>query len=956
MSDKRVAIFDPARRLKGELRIAAERANVELIECKTSAELLAASASCEVILMPQAAASDFDTTITTPRWIVGEAKDAARVAGAAATVGALGVFLIPVGPETLLAAFGGETTSNEVDLARARSLVATSLVDMTSAAADALRAVATSFTADDCIVWWRDGESMVPTGAREYPDDQYRAAIAAAARISAACGGSVIGGAPRRSVIAEALRSSSNEVAGMVAIISDSGRRFSVAERSDVKAIAARLTRELSFLSSHRRLAAEGERLLASSLHDPLTSALTRGAFEQAVTHEVAAAARRQEVLTVLLIDLVGLRRINLSYGHRLGDEVMALLAGRIRACVRGNDPMGRLGGDEIAVLLVGSNDAQATLVARKIIRKVTHDLFIIEDKSIKVSVRAVLSEVGKGERSGEAAFARCYASLRQAPIDDALVVPVDDRGADGEGNGDTGLTAGTIVGGNFRVLHELSRGAMGVVYRGEDLGLGRPVAIKVLRSDLASDRDLVARFRAEAGLLASMHHVNLVQVFSLGEHGGDIYFVMELVEGQPLSEVLRATIERGEWFPTAAIGQVTLEIADALDAMHERGLIHRDVKPANILLDRERDRAVLVDVGVAVKAGDQREAAGTPGFAAPESFLEAADTPQTDVYGLAATVYCMLTGRPPFGSGAAVQVIHRQLYDALVPPSVHRPLLSAAVDAVLVKGLDPAPKKRWASASSFATALGRALERLSGEEVPRVVAAEPVSLAQQAADQILSPFAALSGHATDNGKLDGSNLATDQTMFPGGPIGKIRGAHFRVLSKIMAHHLGEAALHRMAVERPTFAPVLVSSLAPTSWQELSLFVNLLGHTAVLLPNVAVTRQVGRGVISATFARMFGADPASLPIETVLAATPTFWPRYHDWGDANVYVDEGKADVMLESYGGSPEMCAVVGAQFQRIIELAGGTEVTVDHTTCASHTADACRYRLTWVAPGAAS
>ncbi|MBP9085073.1 MAG: diguanylate cyclase, partial [Kofleriaceae bacterium] len=478
MLDKRVALFDPARRLMGDLRVSAERAGVELVECKTTAELVAAAPSCELILLPQAAAADFDTSIVTPRWVLGEAKDAARVAGAAATVGALGVCLCPVGPETLLAALAAEAVSTEVDLARARSLVATSLVDMTSAAADALRAVAASFTADDCIVWWRDGESMVPTGAREHPDDQYRAAIAAAARISAACGGSVIGGALPRSVIAEALRSSSNEVAGMVAIISDRGRRFSVAERSDVKAIATRLTRELSFLSSHRRLAAEGERLLASSLHDPLTSALTRGAFEQAVTHEVAAAARRQEVLTVLLLDLVGLRRINLSYGHRIGDEVMALLAARIRACVRGNDAMGRLGGDEIAVLLVGSNDAQATLVARKVIRQVTHDPFIIEDKSIKVSVRAVLSEVGKGERSGEAAFARCYASLRQAPVDDALVVPVDDRGSDGEGNGDTGLTAGTIVGGNFRVLHELSRGAMGVVYRGEDLGLGRPVAI----------------------------------------------------------------------------------------------------------------------------------------------------------------------------------------------------------------------------------------------------------------------------------------------------------------------------------------------------------------------------------------------------------------------------------------------------------------------------------------------
>src|SRR5207342_2094557 len=203
--------------------------------------------------------------------------------------------------------------------------------------------------------------------------------------------------------------------------------------------------------------------------------------------------------------------------------------------------------------------------------------------------------------------------------------VSAEDRATqDAESHADTGsLAEGTTVGGTYRVIHELSRGAMGVVYRGEDLGLGRAVAIKVLRSDIASDREAVAQFRAEAALLAQLHHENLVQVFALGEHAGDVYFVMELVEGQPVSDVLRTTIGRSEWFPTAAAAQIALEIGDALDAMHEVGVIHRDVKPANILLDRERDRAVLVDVGVAVKAGDTRDAAGTPGFAAPESFLE---------------------------------------------------------------------------------------------------------------------------------------------------------------------------------------------------------------------------------------------------------------------------------------------------------------------------------------------
>src|SRR6185369_4300538 len=134
-------------------------------------------------------------------------------------------------------------------------------------------------------------------------------------------------GVQPRSVIADALRSGPTEVAGLVAIVSDIGRRFTAAERTDLKAIAARLTRELSWLTSHRRIVAEGERLLASSLHDPLSGAMTRGAFEQTFTHAVAAAARRNEKLTLLLLDVVGLRRINLSHGFPAGDEVLAQLA-----------------------------------------------------------------------------------------------------------------------------------------------------------------------------------------------------------------------------------------------------------------------------------------------------------------------------------------------------------------------------------------------------------------------------------------------------------------------------------------------------------------------------------------------------------------------------------------------------------------------------------------------------
>ncbi|HLL22713.1 MAG TPA: serine/threonine-protein kinase, partial [Kofleriaceae bacterium] len=493
-------------------------------------------------------------------------------------------------------------------------------------------------------------------------------------------------------------------------------------------------------------------------------------------------------------------------------------------------------------------------------------------------------------------------------------------------------LSAGTVVGGTYRVVHELSRGAMGVVYRGEDLGLGRAVAIKVLRSDLASDRDLVSRFRAEAGILASLHHPNLVQVYALGEHQGDVYFVMELVEGQPLGEVLRATLERKEWFPTAAVAQITMEIADALDSMHALGLIHRDVKPANILLDRERDRAVLVDVGVAVRAGDQRDAAGTPGFAAPESFLEPTDAPTTDVYGLAATAYCMLTGRPPFGSGPAPQVVQRQMNDPLVAPSQLRFTLSEAVDAVLAKGLHPLAKKRWTSASTFAIALGRALERLPADPVPEQ-GPEPDPL--RTAESVGTPMSRLDKEVS---------LASTRAI-----IGQVRAAHLRVLSRLLQHHLGDGGLARLVEETPHLAQALSPGLAPLSWVALADLVSALERARDVVPSQLVARKVGRGTMSATFSRLFGADPSSLPAETILTALPTCWNRFHDWGDLVVDVEPNVATVVLGGYSGSVDVCTLIEAELERIVEMTGSRDVNAMHTMCACTGDERCEFRLAW-------
>jgi diguanylate cyclase (GGDEF)-like protein len=932
---KRLGVFDPSGRLFHDLAAAADRANLALAavdppgDADVDAVLVAPALAAELGAAPDGAP---------PRWIVGDAGNAARVAGAAATAGAQGVLLGPLPPEALAAIVHPEPRSAELDLARARSLVALSLVDLTGAANDTLRGVAESFTAHDCIVWWKDGAHMTPTGSRPNPNDTYRTQVATAARIAAACGGTAIIGAADphpRSVIADALRGSPTEVSGMVALVSDVGRRFSAAERTDVKALATRLTRELSWLTSHRRIVAEGERLLASSLHDPLTGAMTRGAFEQTLTHEVAGAGRRGEKLTLAVLDVVGLRRINLAQGHRVGDEVLAQIASRLRATVRGNDPIGRPGGDELGVLLVGANEEQAALVVRKILLRAQSEPIRIDGQpELTVQMRAIVTELAPGERSGEAALARCYGALRTAPIGDVRTVPASVRTAtETELGMESGLSTGTIVGGTYRVTHELSRGAMGVVYRGEDLGLGRPVAIKVLRSDLASDRDLVDRFRAEAAMLASLHHRNLVQVYALGEHAGEVYFVMELVEGQPLSEVLRATLERREWFPVDAVAQIALEIGDALDAMHALGLIHRDVKPANVLLDRERDRAVLVDVGVAVKAGDTRDAAGTPGFAAPESFLAQEGGPPTDVYGLAATMYCALTGRPPFGSGPAPQVVQRQLNDPLVPPSQLRPGLSEAVDAVLAKALAASPKRRWASASTFALALGRALERKSGEiRLPQL---EPVL---DVAGTI-SVLEAASGF--DQDLAFPSEL--DQV------IGRVRAAHLRVLTKILQHQLGTSALAKLRDARPELAGPLSSGLSPLAWVDLKDLIAALHAGGDLATSGVLPRKVGRGTMSATFARMFGADPASLPAQTVLAALPTFWGRYHEWGDVTADVTAGAAAIRLSGFSGSTDICMMVAAELERVVELTGAQSASATHPHCRHHGAAACEFHVSW-------
>ena len=267
----------------------------------------------------------------------------------------------------------------------------------------------------------------------------------------------------------------------------------------------------------------------------------------------------------------------------------------------------------------------------------------------------------------------------------------------------DTPPPAGWAVG-RFRVERELGRGGMGVVYLAHDRDLNRQVAVKLLRED---HPETLARFRLEAHALAGLSHPNAVRVFEFGEHAGRPFLALEFVDGHSLHDALRA----GPLDPKRAAGLLA-KVADAVQAAHALGVVHRDLKPANVLLDGA-DVPKLTDFGVARRLdgpGGLTEtdvAVGTPGYMAPEQASGHAPDARTDVYGLGATLYECLTGRPPF-VGPTAAVFAQVLADDPVPPRRLNAGVPVDLETVCLKCLHKEPGRRYATAADLAADLGR--------------------------------------------------------------------------------------------------------------------------------------------------------------------------------------------------------------------------------------------------------
>ncbi len=257
---------------------------------------------------------------------------------------------------------------------------------------------------------------------------------------------------------------------------------------------------------------------------------------------------------------------------------------------------------------------------------------------------------------------------------------------------------------GGCEILGRLGAGGMGVVYRARQAELGRDVALKLLAAGEDTDR-----FLSEARAAARLSHANIVPVFEVGRHDGRPYYLMELVDGATLADRLKS----GPLEPREAAA-IIRQAALALDHAHKAGILHRDVKPSNLLLDRD-GRARLADFGIArdlnreTRATSSGSVLGTPAYMAPEQ-AEGNATAASDLYSLGATLYECLTGRPPFVGPTAARVIYAIINSDVDPPRRYRPSVPRDLELVCLKSLQKKPSARYESAAALADDLDRFL------------------------------------------------------------------------------------------------------------------------------------------------------------------------------------------------------------------------------------------------------
>jgi serine/threonine protein kinase len=345
---------------------------------------------------------------------------------------------------------------------------------------------------------------------------------------------------------------------------------------------------------------------------------------------------------------------------------------------------------------------------------------------------------------------------------------------------GDRTLAPGRELAG-FRIDSELGRGGMSVVYLATQLRLGRQVALKLLDPELVRDRDFRNRFIRESQAAAMLEDPNVLPVYDAGEADGHLYIAMRYVDGTDLAQLLR---DRGTLAPKY-VRSLVEQIGGALDTAHQAGLVHRDVKPGNILIDR-RGLAFLCDFGLAKRMQSREKTAagkfmGTVDYCAPEQIAGRATDGRTDVYGLAAVAYHALAGRPPFERESELATAEAHLTDPPPKLSARRPDLPPGLGEVLERAMAKAPGDRYGTPVDFADAFSAALGHGSEEADLAELGLDPTepSTAAEAATRVLPQAAPAAG---------GGRLTTDVLRATAeknrGPLWKKR-QRWRIMTRV---------------------------------------------------------------------------------------------------------------------------------------------------------------------------
>jgi eukaryotic-like serine/threonine-protein kinase len=312
-------------------------------------------------------------------------------------------------------------------------------------------------------------------------------------------------------------------------------------------------------------------------------------------------------------------------------------------------------------------------------------------------------------------------------------------------------MLIGTVVANRYKLLTRIGEGAMGWVFEGEHVEIGKKVAVKVLRPSLCRLPEAVSRFRREARSATQVGSKHIVDVTDFGTTDtGAVFFVMEHLEGEDLS----TTLKKEKFLPWPRVVHILEQLCEALQAAHDTGIIHRDVKPANfyrVKVGGDPDFIKILDFGIARLANPQDSIVtqtgvvmGTPDFMAPEQAMGKHVDHRADIYSLGASAYALLTGRPPFEGANEYDVIYKQLNDDPAPPSVVAPVAAGVpkwLDKVILKTLRKDPDDRYASMRALADALREAQALATSPGFRPEAIAESSLVATKAGARRISPL-----------------------------------------------------------------------------------------------------------------------------------------------------------------------------------------------------------------------